>query len=117
GSGQCVEQPGEDAGFAAKIRLASYPVREYLGLVFAYLGEGDPPPFRHYPDYDRPGVVVAMPPELWPCNYFNRLDNDADGLHVLFTHRESISRAVRMSIYQDRNVSSEETSYGVRTAI
>ncbi len=117
GSGQCVEQPGEDEGFAAKVRIRSYPVREYLGLIFAYLGDGEPPPLRRYPDYERPGILVAMPPETWACNYFNRLDNDADGFHVLFTHRESISRAGRMSIYQDRNVSSEETSYGVRTAI
>src|SRR5712692_641864 len=63
-SGQCVEQPGEESGFAPKIRIASYPTREYLGLVFAFLGEGNPPPFRQYPDFDRPGVVVAMPPEL-----------------------------------------------------
>src|SRR5262245_1167698 len=39
GSGQCVEQPAEDASFASKVRIASYPVREYLGLVFVYLGD------------------------------------------------------------------------------
>src|SRR5687767_7172929 len=44
GSGQCVEQPGEEEGFASKVRIRSYPVKEYLGLIFAYLGEGEPPP-------------------------------------------------------------------------
>src|SRR5262245_60715423 len=34
GSGQCVEQPAEDESFAKKIRIRSYPTREYLGLVF-----------------------------------------------------------------------------------
>src|SRR5262245_50854752 len=57
-SGQCVEQPVEDAGFASKVKIQSYPVREYLGLIFAYLGEGAkrgdtgafrPPPLPRYP--------------------------------------------------------------------
>src|SRR5438874_261224 len=49
-SGQCVEQPGEDPRFAAKVCLRSYPTREYAGLIFAYLGEGEPPPFQPYPN-------------------------------------------------------------------
>jgi len=32
--------------FAGKVKMPSYPVRELHGLVFAYLGEGDPPPSR-----------------------------------------------------------------------
>src|SRR5262249_29666773 len=42
GSGQCVEQPAEDASFASKVKIRSYPVEEYLGLVFVYLGELEP---------------------------------------------------------------------------
>jgi len=41
------------------VKIASHPAREYAGLIFAYLGEGAPPPFRTYPDLDRPGVLVA----------------------------------------------------------
>ena len=55
-TGQCVEQPGEDAAFASKICLRTYPAQDYLGLVFAYLGEGDAPPMRRFPDCERPGV-------------------------------------------------------------
>src|SRR5713101_5148392 len=40
GSGQCVEQPAEDDGFASKVKIRSYPTREYLGLIFVYIGEG-----------------------------------------------------------------------------
>src|SRR3954471_16750138 len=32
GSGQCVEQPGEDAAFVSRVRFRSYPIREYIGL-------------------------------------------------------------------------------------
>jgi phenylpropionate dioxygenase-like ring-hydroxylating dioxygenase large terminal subunit len=39
GAGQCVEAPAEGDETAAKIRIAAYPVREYCGLVFAYMGD------------------------------------------------------------------------------
>src|SRR5438067_6207086 len=51
-SGQCVEQPAEDAGFASKVKIGSYPCEEYLGLIFAYLGEGQPPPLRRFPQLE-----------------------------------------------------------------
>ncbi len=113
--GQCVEQPGEDESFAAKVRIASYPTREYLGLVFAYLGPGDPPEFRRFPDFERPSVVQASPPEVWPCNYFNRMDNDSDPQHTVFTHWESTVRANPMSRPRIVHVKAEETRYGMRT--
>src|SRR5215212_9573565 len=34
-SGQCVEQPAEDPSFPPRVRIASYPTEEYLGLIFA----------------------------------------------------------------------------------
>jgi 5,5'-dehydrodivanillate O-demethylase len=89
-TGQCVEQPGEDPSFAARVRIASYPTQEYLGLIFAYLGQGEPPPLRRYPDFDAPGVFEADPPEIWSCNYFNRAENDP--YHVYWTHKESNRR-------------------------
>ncbi len=114
GSGQCVEQPGEEATYAEKVKIRTYPTQEYLGLVFAYLGEGDPPPFRRYPQFDQPGVLIPLPPESWPCNYYNRLDNDPDMGHVFYTHNESVKRAKRTDRQNLRAVTGEETSYGVK---
>src|SRR5204862_7802724 len=34
GAGQCVGQPAEPAPFCEKVRIRSYPVQEYLGLIF-----------------------------------------------------------------------------------
>jgi 5,5'-dehydrodivanillate O-demethylase oxygenase subunit len=117
GSGRCVEQPGEEEGFAAKIKIRSCPAQEYLGLVFVYFGEGDPPPLRKHPDFERPGVLETGLPEYWPCNYFNRLDNACDVGHVSFTHRESALRAGRPEQLAQRTVSSSETEYGIRTSV
>ncbi len=116
-SGQCVEQPGEDEAFADKVRIRSYPTREYLNLIFAYLGEGEPPALRRFPDFERPGIIDAGTVEDWPCNYFNRIDNACDGGHVIFTHRDSINRSGRADQLAVRQIAAEETEYGIRTAI
>lgn len=111
GSGQCVEQPLEDRPSPETVRIRSYPCREYLGLIFAYLGEGQPPLLRRFPDFEKPFVLEAGPPEIWPCNYFNRIDNDPG--HVPFTHRESQLRTGRPDGLAIRKVTAKETEYGV----
>lgn len=115
GSGQCVEQPGEDEGFAAKVRIPSYPAREYIGLVFVYLGEGDPPPLRRYPDFEGDGPLEAFSTGVWPCNYFNVLDNACDGAHVAYTHVESRNVMGRPDLLALPKISAEETEYGIKT--
>src|SRR5207245_5338080 len=77
-SGQCVEQPAEDASFASKVSIRSYPTEEYVGLIFAYLGDGEPPPLPRYPEFEGEGILEAEKPVVWPCNYFNRLENSPD---------------------------------------
>src|SRR5438034_9498051 len=44
-SGRCLEQPGEPVGstFHQKIRHPAYPCIEQAGVIFAYLGPGEPP--------------------------------------------------------------------------
>ena len=49
--GQCVEQPDVEQSNAHRVKMPVYPTREYLGLVFAYIGEGAPPTF---PQLSRP---------------------------------------------------------------
>jgi 5,5'-dehydrodivanillate O-demethylase len=118
GGGQCVEQPGEDEGFASKVTIRSYPVKEYLGLIFAYLGEGEPPPLKRYPDFEKPGLISVGPPEVWPCNYFNRVDNACDIAHVSFTHHHSLMSRPDQSGHLSMPVlSAEETEYGIRTKV
>src|SRR5579871_1839725 len=44
-TGRCLEQPGEPAGstFHERIRQTAYPCQEVAGIIFAYLGPGEPP--------------------------------------------------------------------------
>ncbi|MBV9119950.1 MAG: Rieske 2Fe-2S domain-containing protein [Chloroflexi bacterium] len=111
GSGKCVEQPAEDASFARKISIASWPVKEYLGLVFAYLGDGPVPEFRRFPAIEQAEVVVA---EAYTrkCNYFQNLENHLDYMHQLFTHRSGFTKYGFE--FPDR-ITAQETDYGIVT--
>jgi 5,5'-dehydrodivanillate O-demethylase len=108
-SGQCVEQPAERKSFAEAIRIPSYPTKEYLGLIFAYLGEGDPAPFPRYSDFE--GVNIWVESYVRPCNFFNNLENEP--FHIPFTHRESQQHLKRP--IEIPEVFPEESEWGVLT--
>jgi 5,5'-dehydrodivanillate O-demethylase len=109
-SGQCVEQPGDDEAFARRVSIRAYPTQEYAGLVFVYLGEGEPPPLRRYPDLEQPGVLIVDPPEVVPCNFWNRFDNDAG--HLAWTHRSTALRSGRLDYLLPVTETFKETDYG-----
>jgi 5,5'-dehydrodivanillate O-demethylase oxygenase subunit len=111
GAGQCVEQPAEGESFAAKVKIRSYPAREYLGLVFAFFGEAEAAPFRRYPQLEAEGVLDVSSYSR-QCNYFNALENGVDQAHVPFTHAKS--NFTRFGLNWDiPKITAEETDYGV----
>jgi 5,5'-dehydrodivanillate O-demethylase oxygenase subunit len=110
-SGQCVEQPAEPEPFCQRIKIRSYPVQEYLGLIFAYLGEGEPPPLPRYPDFEAEGILDHRPAGIRACNFFQRMENSPDPVHLAFVHRRSpFADSGLIGIPQP---SGEETSYGI----
>jgi 5,5'-dehydrodivanillate O-demethylase len=111
GAGQCTLQPAEKASFAAKVRIDSYPVVEYLGLIFAYLGEGAPPEFPHHPELENADADITVHKHDVPCNYFQRLENDLDELHVHFVHAVTTRH---IGLDEMPEISVRETEYGIR---
>ncbi len=111
GTGQCVEQPAEPPVFKDRIKIPGFPTQEYLGLIFAWLGEGAPPPLPRYPWFEEEGVLEADT-YLRYSNYFYTLDNHSDEVHVVFTHRNTnFSRA---GLQEVPTIEAEETDYGLR---
>lgn len=86
GAGQCTQQPAERPDFCARIKTESYPVREYIGLIFAYLGEGQPPEFPRYPAFEQESAILTYDSYERACNYFNNLENLADFPHIPYAH-------------------------------
>jgi 5,5'-dehydrodivanillate O-demethylase len=114
GSGQCVEQPAEPKPFADKIQIPSYPVTEYLGLIFAYMGKGDPPPLPRYPKLERPEISLDVVRLNRICNYFNNIDNSLDNAHVRFVHNRHREAARDQIVKGDPVISVEESEWGIK---
>jgi len=111
GEGRCTDQPAEAASFREKIHVAAYPTQEYLGFIFAWLGEGAPPPLPRYPWFEEEGVV-ELDTYVRPSNYFYTLDNHSDEVHVIFTHRHTAF--ARAGLAQVPVIEADETDYGMR---
>jgi len=114
--GVCVEQPAEPAPFGDRMKpLASYPTHEIHGLIFAYFGEGDAPPFRALPgleDGAKDDWTVCPSVEMIPCNYFQSAENIMDDVHVNFSHQgHLVNTAARP--YVPTKTSGEETPFGL----
>lgn len=107
-TGQCVEQPGEPEPFCQQIRIRAYPTQEYLGLVFAYLSEGEPPPLQRFPLGEDDGVVEVLS-YVRRCSFLNNSENDP--LHVYFVHpRPGYDRHDWKTV---PTITAEETDYGM----
>jgi 5,5'-dehydrodivanillate O-demethylase len=88
--GRCVHQPAEPRPFLDKVRIESYPVREYLDLIFAYLGEGEPPEMPRYPDFEDFEGILEYASYFRACNYFNNVENFLDVAHLGFVHKDHV---------------------------
>lgn len=111
GSGQCLEQPDEHDKFCHRIKVAGYPVQPYLGLVFVYLGEGEPPELPRFPNFDGvDGGILGNSSYVWPCSYLNGQENDS--YHGNWVHRDQYAANGRLAKPGGMNVEVEATSYG-----
>lgn len=88
-SGQCVEQPGEPEGsrMHEQISVPSYPVVDKNGIIFAYMGPGDPPPFPALDCFTAPDTHVFAFKGLWECNWLQAMEVGIDPAHASFLHR------------------------------
>ncbi|HEY3115417.1 MAG TPA: Rieske 2Fe-2S domain-containing protein [Chloroflexota bacterium] len=112
GTGQCVEQPVEPEPFCDQVRIKGYPVEEYLGYIFAYLGEDPAPPLPRFPQFETADAVVeALPPEYCSSNYFRRIELVADEAHLFFAHRGNF---VQYDKLPRPDIEAAETEYGVQ---
>jgi len=117
GSGQCVEQPAEPKPFADKVRIPSYPVTEYLGLIFAYLGKGNPPPLPRYPKLESSDISLDAVRLDRICNYFNNMDNSLDNAHVRFVHGRHRETAHDEIVKGDPMISVAESEWGIKREV
>ena len=136
--GTCLEQPAEPAGstFHQKVRQPAYPCVERAGIVWAFLGAGEPPRFPGFDCFAAPDSHVFAFKGLWSCNWLQALEVGIDPAHASFLHRffededlsgDNYGRQFRaatvgadipmtrlMREVPNPRLESEETGYGLR---
>lgn len=122
--GNVLEMPLEPAGnpFLKQIQHPCYPVREYGGLVFAYMGPLDKMP--EFPIYDvwqhqGGGLTARMGPRVGGpvnCNWLQAEENLMDALHTFWLHTLHSAPQFPSRAYgiQPDELKYEETEMGMR---
>lgn len=119
GTGQCTDMPAEKRTRPDQVKIASYPVHEYAGLVFAYMGNAPAPAFDlpRKPFLEDPDYLVIAREEIWDCNWFQQIENSLDAVHVSFVHAPHwglVSRFAEELTTAIPELAYEETSSGIK---
>ena len=88
-TGQCLDTPAEppDRPLWKGIRQRAYPVVERGGVLWAYMGEGEPPAFPAFDCFTAPASHTFAFKGLWECNWLQALEVGIDPVHASFLHR------------------------------
>jgi phthalate 4,5-dioxygenase oxygenase subunit len=94
-SGKVVDVPTHTPNaeaFAAKVPVGHYPTHEGGGIVWAWLGMGDAPPFPELPFTVLPQNQVWMTVTKCYCNWLQGIDAAIDSAHVGTLHQAYMAR-------------------------
>ncbi len=86
--GRCLDQPGEPAGgeHRDQIRHPAYPCQERGGIIFAYLGPGEPPLLPNYEFLNVPSEHRFVSKYFQDCNYLQGNEGNLDPMHNNLLH-------------------------------
>ncbi|MGA2129516.1 MAG: Rieske 2Fe-2S domain-containing protein, partial [Xanthobacteraceae bacterium] len=88
-AGRCLQTPAEPEGstLCRGIRQRAFPVVERSGILFAYLGPGEPPAFPQFDCFAAPPAYTFAFKGLIECNWLQALEVGIDPAHASFLHR------------------------------
>ncbi len=101
--GRCLDQPGEPGGGLHRdsIRHPAYPCIEKAGVIFAYMGPGEPPLFPNYEFLSVPKEQVFAIKLFHECNYLQANEGNIDLSHLSFLHYNYRNRGIGGSIREE----------------
>jgi phenylpropionate dioxygenase-like ring-hydroxylating dioxygenase large terminal subunit len=88
-NGVCVDMPNEppEYAFENKVRVTSYPTREYGGLIWAYMGPRESVPELPKLEWARvPAAHRYVSKRLQQTNYLQAVEGGIDSSHSNFLH-------------------------------
>jgi nitrite reductase/ring-hydroxylating ferredoxin subunit len=120
--GQCLQQPGEPptSEYKDEVTQPAYPVTEYGGLVFAYMGPPDKQPtFPLYDGLEQEGTVLTAYRNtsrgvVAECNWLQIQENVMDPVHTAFLHSSISSLHFTDAYAAIPELQFEETEMGMK---
>jgi phthalate 4,5-dioxygenase oxygenase subunit len=129
--GRVIDQPGEPGGGANKdlIRHRAHPCQESGGVIFTYMGPGEPPLLPNYEFLTAPPERRTVVKAFYECNYLQGNEGNIDPVHLSFLHQYlSEAQVARLRVVQGvnatdntllgkdvaPNIEVEVTNYGLR---
>ncbi len=87
--GRCLETPAEPPGSHLRefVRHKAYPCVEKGGVIFTYMGDGEPPLLPNYEVLSAPDEKRFVTKHFHECSYLQGLEGNMDNTHVPFLHR------------------------------
>jgi phthalate 4,5-dioxygenase len=87
--GRCLETPGEppESRICSRVRQRAYPTAERSGIIFGYLGDGEPPAFCALDCFVAPDTHVFAFRGHLQCNWLQAAEVGVDPAHASFLHR------------------------------
>lgn len=86
--GQCLEMPSEaNADLCRRIRIGSYAVQEKAGVVWVFMGQGQPPELPRFEWLDLPAEQRLASVWLQETNWFQGVEGEIDSSHVSTLHK------------------------------
>ena len=129
--GRVLEQPGEPGCGVNRheIKHRAHPCQERGGVIFTYMGAGDPPLLPNYEFLMAPEAQRHVTKAFYNCNYLQGNEGNIDPVHLSFLHqhlsdgRPALQRVVGGSGQTDNallgrdvapTIEVEVTDYGLR---
>ncbi|MEA2642726.1 MAG: 5,5-dehydrodivanillate O-demethylase oxygenase subunit [Chloroflexota bacterium] len=100
-AGSCLECPAEpaDSMFHLTVKMQAYPVQDFVGMYWAYLG---PLPAPVIPKYDlwarQDGTRRLYVQPRLDCNFLQPMENSVDPAHLQILHQDSIGNRQRQHL-------------------
>jgi phthalate 4,5-dioxygenase len=87
-SGTCVDMPSEppESNFKTKITTVAYPCVERCGMIWTYMGPGEPPPLPGFEWMDLPEDHHIAGKRVQYSNWAQAMEGDIDQSHVSYVH-------------------------------
>ncbi len=111
--GNILETPPErNDAIMKSVKQKAYPVQEYIGLIWAYMGPQPVPPMTHYDTLFRKDghrKIVVHP--VLDCNWFQAMENSMDPAHLQVLHQEYYGGGKRQPVNTTRGFTDDVESF------